>query len=408
MGKKILITGASIAGPAVAWWLSRRGMDVTVVERSPAFRDGGQTVDIRGASRTVMQRMGLEDRARARSTHEVAWAWVDEKDRERARFDVAKFGGEGPVADLEILRGELAKLIVEDSRQHAEYRYNDSIASISEGPDAVRVRFASGEERSFDLVVVAEGVVSSTRKMLWGDAVQRRPFDVYTAYFTIPKGEDDDDVARWYNAPGGLGVFVRPDNLGTTRAALNMVQRPNGLEKRPVAEQKAVLAERFAHLGWKTPRVLAGMREADDFYLEAIGQVRIDRWSRGRVVLVGDAAYCASPLSGMGTALALVGAYVLAGEIARNPDHAAAFAAYERIIRPYAENAQNVPSLAPRFGQPKTRLGIAFQGLFLRLLTVRALSWVSSKLLTTPANQIDLPDYGLDFEFAERAEARPA
>lgn len=403
MKRDVLITGASIAGPALAWWLDRHGMAVTVVERAPKFRDGGQNIDVRGAGRTVVQRMGLEDAIRERTTHEEAVTFVDERNKVRARIGAEQFGGNGPVAELEILRGELARVLIDHSRDSAEYVFGDRIAALHDRGDKVEVRLEHGGEREFDLVIVAEGIGSSTRAMAFGGEVERVPLDLYTAYFTIPRGENDGNVSRWFNAPGGRSVFLRPDNLGTTRAALSLQEKPRGYEKLPQDQQKALLKERFADAGWETPRVLAALDEVKDFYFEAIGQVKMKRWSRGRVALVGDAAYCASPISGMGTSLALVGAYVLAGELSRSADHAAAFAAYERIMRPYVDQAQDVPRAGPRIAHPRTRTGIALQQAVLSLATRPGFRRIAGKVLSPPSDRIDLPDYGQSASVASSA-----
>jgi 2-polyprenyl-6-methoxyphenol hydroxylase-like FAD-dependent oxidoreductase len=394
MKRDVLVTGASIAGTTLAYWLSRFGMNVTVVERAPAFREGGQNIDIRGAGRTVVQRMGLLEAVRARTTGEEAIAFVDEENRVRAKIEAAQFGDNGPTAELEILRGELARLLLEHSRGDAEYVFGDRIAGLDDQGDAVEVKFERGGSRRFDIVIAAEGIGSSTRALVFGGAFRRVPLDLYMAYFTIARAQGDGKVARWFNAPGGRGVFLRPDNVGTTRALLTLQQAPAGYEDLPVEAQKAMLKERFADAGWETPRALAALDDAKDFYFEAIGQVKMDRWSKGRVALVGDAAHCASPISGMGTSLALVGAYVLSGELARHDHPAVAFAAYERIMRPYVEQAQDVPRLGPRIAQPQTRAGIALQQAALSLTTKPPFTWIARKLFSPPADKIDLPDYG--------------
>jgi len=403
MKRHVLITGASIAGPALAWWLRRHGMAVTVVERAPKFRDGGQTIDVRGAGRTVVQRMGLEGAIRERTTHEEAVVFVDERNHVRARIGAEQFGGNGLVAEIEILRGELARLLIDHSRDSVDYVFGDRIAALHDRGDKVEVRFEHGDQREFDLVIGAEGIGSSTRAMVFGGEVERVPLDLYTAYFTIPRGERDGNVARWFNAPGGRSVFLRPDNLGTTRAGLSLQEKPRGYEKLSQDEQKALLKEKFADAGWETPRILAALDEVKDFYFEAIGQVRMKRWSKGRVALVGDAAYCASPISGMGTSLALVGAYVLAGELSRSDDHAEAFAAYERIMRPYVTQAQDVPRAGPRIAHPRTRIGIALQRAALSFATKPAFSRIAGKLLSPPSDAIDLPDYGQSAPIASPA-----
>lgn len=391
--RSILVTGASVAGPTLAYWLARQGMAVTVVERAPEFRDGGQTIDVRGAGKVVAQRMGLESAIRARSTHEDGIRFVDEQDRTRAEIGIGAFDGNGPVAELEILRGELARLLIEHGRSTVEYRFGDSIAALEDLPHGVKVRFAQGGEEMFDLVIAAEGVGSPTRKLVFGDEVRRRSFDLYTAYFTIPRAPGDARQMRWFNAPGGLSVCVRPDNLGTSRALLSFQAAANGYEKLPPARQKTLLKEKFAGLKWETPRILAALDDAPDLYLDQISQVKMARWSKGRIALVGDAAYCASPISGMGTSLGMCGAYVLAGELGRHDDHAQAFAAYESIMRPYVDQAQDVPLFAPRLASPHSRAGIALGHALLRMSNVPIVKSLLARFLTPKADALALPDY---------------
>ncbi|MFK8257529.1 FAD-dependent monooxygenase [Erwinia sp. AnSW2-5] len=391
--RKILVTGASIAGPAVAYWLARQGMEVVVIERAPEFRDGGQTIDVRGAGRTVVQRMGLEEAIRANDTGEDGIAFVDENNETRAEIGVDAYAGEGPIAELEILRGEFGRLLIEHSQDKVTYRFGDSIEAIEDDGRQVHVRFAQGSTETFDWVIAAEGIGSHSRNIVFGDEVKRRNLDLYTAYFTLPRGPTDGNVMRWFNAPGGLCVCLRPDNLGTTRALMSFQQPPSGYEKLSLDEQKAMLKEKFGHLGWEVPRVLSALDDTPDLYLESIGQVKMDRWSKGRVVLVGDAAYCASPISGMGTSLALCGAYVLAGELGRHADHADAFAAYEKIMRPFVDQAQSVPKFAPRLASPHSRIGISIGYAVLRMASAPGFKTLLKPLLSPKADAIELPHY---------------
>ncbi|WP_248743565.1 MULTISPECIES: FAD-dependent monooxygenase [unclassified Pseudomonas] len=391
--KKVLVTGASIAGPALAYWLSRQGMDVTVVERAPAFRDGGQTIDVRGAGREVVRRMGLEDLIRANTTQEQGIAFVDQNNRTKAFLGVDAFDGEGPIAELEILRGELAKLLIRPSQDRVLYRFGDSVEAMEDDGEQVHVRFEQGREQVYDLVIVAEGIGSATRNRVFGNEVQRRPLNLYTAYFTVPRQPSDGQVMRWHNLPGGRCVCLRPDNLGTTRAFLSFQQAPCGYEKLAQDEQKSLLRQIFADAGWETPRVLAALEDATDLYLDAVGQVKMSRWSKGRIALVGDAAYCASPISGMGTSLGLCGAYVLAGELGRHADHTLAFAAYEKRMRPFVAQAQSVPGFAPRLASPHSRLGIALGHAVLRLAIAPGFKALFGKVLSPKADAIMLPDY---------------
>ncbi|GLZ78298.1 FAD-binding monooxygenase [Actinorhabdospora filicis] len=396
MSRHVLISGASIAGPALAHWLHHHGMTATVIERAPRLRLGGQTVDLRGAGRTVIERMGLEPAARARTTHEAGLHFVDGRNHVRASFGSESLNGDGFVTELELLRGELADLLYQHTRDTTEYIFGDEITGLSDSGDGVDVTFRRGAGRRFDLVVLAEGFRSRTRDLVFADIARTRSFGLYTAYFTIPRAETDGNWARWYNAPGRRVVLLRPDNLGTTRASLSFLHPQGGLDRQPLSAQHEFLRGHYADAGWETPRVLDAMGDSDDFYFESIGQMRLDRWSRGRIAALGDAAYCASPLSGMGTSLALVGAYVLAGELARHPDHREAFDAYEAIMRPYVEQAQNVSALAPRLAAPKTRTGIRLLHTAARVAANPRIGRLTTRFTNPPADAIDLPSYGVD------------
>lgn len=395
MARKILITGASVAGPALAFWLARAGDDVTVLERAPAFRDGGQNIDVRGAGREVLVRMGLEKTVKANGTGERGIRFVKADDTTAAAFDQAEFGADGPTAELEILRGDLARILVEASEgQGAAYRYGDHVAGFEQSSGGVEVTFAEGGRERFDAVIAAEGVASSTRTLLLGRDAKREPIGLYMAYFTIPKGRGDDDRARWYAAPGGRSLLLRPDRYGTTRAVLVLRIDPCGLEDLNADDQRAALAERFADAGWEAARVLDGMREAKDFYFETVGQVHLDRWSVGRVALVGDAAWATGPITGMGTSLGLIGGYVLAGELSQTRAIPEAFAAYERVMRPIAEKGQDYPKFGPRFLQPSTRFGIMVQHAVLRAAASTPVRALTSRFFAGGDDRPSLPDYG--------------
>ncbi|MCE4226656.1 FAD-binding monooxygenase [Methylobacterium sp. C25] len=397
MARRILITGASVAGPALAFWLARAGDEVTVLERAPAFRDGGQNIDIRGVGRTVLRRMGLEQVVKEQGTGETGIRFVDERDKTCAQFDQAEFGVDGPTAELEILRGDLARILVEASRREgATYRYGDHITEFEQQGGGVGVTLFGGTRERFDAVIAAEGIGSSTRKLLLGRDHDREPIGLYMAYFTIPRGHGDGDVARWYAAPGGRSVLLRPDRYGTTRVVMTLREAPCGYEDLPLEEQREVMIHHFADAGWETPRVLEGLRAAEDFYFETVGQVHIDRWSEGRIALTGDAAWATGPITGMGTSLGLIGAYVLAGEMSRTRDMPNAFAAYERVMRPIVQKGQDYPKFGPRLLQPSTRFGIAFQHTVLAFAATPAVRSVAGKLFAGDENGPDLPDYNLD------------
>lgn len=358
MSRRILVSGASIAGNTAAWWLGRLGDDVTVVERAPKFRDGGQNIDVRGVGCEVLRRMGLEQAALDRGTGEEGTTWIDEEGEVVAEFVTDELEGDGPTAEMEILRGDLARLLHDSAREHAMFRFGDSIKRIDDVGNGAVVTFASGAIETYDLVIVAEGVGSSTRELVFPGENDPRWMDLTIAYFTIARTPDDNRMWRWYNATRGRSISLRPDSHGTTRANLTIQQAPNGEHQWDTDRQKAYMRERFADAGWQAERVLAGMDETNDFYFDVLRQVRMKRWSKGRVVLTGDAAWCATPLAGIGTTLAVTGAYVLAGELHRSDDVGAALKAYDAAMRPMVEDAQGVPKIGPRLMHPRSRLGI--------------------------------------------------
>ncbi|MFD0758657.1 FAD-dependent monooxygenase [Arthrobacter ulcerisalmonis] len=297
-----------------------------------------------------------------------------------------RFGG--ATAELEILRGDLAEILVSRSQPNTEYRFGDRIASIREEADGVTVGFDNAPDERFDLVVAADGIGSSTRQLVFGNEADIRSLGLEITYATIPRTAADDDWWRWYNAPGGRSITLRPDSQGTIRAALNLITDKNrqdvGADRRTPAQQRARLRAQFGDAGWEAQRILAGIDDADDLYFESIGQVHAPRWSSGRVALLGDAAYCASPVSGMGTSLALTGAYVLAGELAAHRHHRDAFAGYERIMRPYVAQAQQLPPGTPRAANPQSRLGIAAFGVALKVAATPFIGRLGDRFFTLP------------------------
>ncbi|WJH38511.1 FAD-dependent monooxygenase (plasmid) [Aliirhizobium terrae] len=396
MSKKVLITGASVAGCTAAWWLGRTNrFDVTVVEKHPEFRDGGQNIDIRGAGREVLRKMGLEEKALRAGTKETGTAWVNEDGGVIAEIDTAELGTDGPTAEMEILRGDLARILYEDTRQQAMFRFGDTIAAMDERADGVAVTFDSGATGNFDIVVIAEGVGSQTREMVFPGDNDPYPLDMTLAYFTIPSEAHDDRRWRWYHTTEGRGVSLRPDQHGTARAMLSVQKEPEGEQDWPRDKQMAWLQERFGDVGWESRRVLSGMLDTDDFYFDVLRQVRMPKWSKGRVVLCGDAAWCVTPLGGIGATLAVVGGYVLAGELARSEHHGEALARYEGHLRPFVEKAQNIKKIVPRIANPHSRFGLAFMHATVKLAAAPVVKDLMARFLANRSDDIDLPDYEL-------------
>ncbi|MDI9894699.1 FAD-dependent monooxygenase [Rhodococcus sp. IEGM 1381] len=393
MTSRVLVTGASIAGPTVAFWLDKAGYDVTVVERAPHLRHGGQNIDVRGSGREVLRRMGLDATLLANGTTEKGTRFVDENDATIAAFPVGDGSHDGPTAELEILRGEFARILVESAGPRTEYRYGDSVVGVAQDADGVDVTFASNASQRFDLVLFADGIRSSSRELAFPAEAETTPVGLYTAYGVLPKGPSDDGWWRWCNAPGSRVANIRPDNLGTTRFSLSWVSDDGGYEGASTEQVITALRAKFADVGWEVPRILNSLGPDSELYVDYLAQVKAPRWSNGRIGMLGDAAWCATPVSGMGTTLSVTGAYVLAGELARAEDHRAGFEAFETRMRPFVEQAQKLPPGVPRIAHPKTAAGVAaFRGV-LRLAGSKPVQAVTSKFLGPDAATLELPNY---------------
>ncbi|MFF0369368.1 FAD-dependent monooxygenase [Micromonospora sp. NPDC005087] len=394
--RTVLISGAGVAGPALAFWLRRNGFAVTVVERATGLRPGGQAVDVRGTAREVVDRMGLTARIRAECVREQGMAGVDARGRTRYRMPVHAFGGEGIVADIEIERGDLARLLYEETRADVEYIFDDSIETLTQTGDGVRLTFARSAPRTVGLVVGADGSHSRTRALAFGpESAYVRPLGAYLAYFTTPY-RNETGWFELHNAPGGRVVGTRPTRHGTTSALFSFVSPPLDLDRRDRNAQQRLLTERFADVGWRTGELLAAMPDAPDFYFDSYGQVRMDTWSTGRVALLGDAAWCPSPLTGQGTSLSLVGAYVLAGELAAaRGDHVIAYRRYEETLRAHVARGQDLPGGGVSGFLPATRTAIRLRDASMRAMTSRPLRALTTRLVFSRADGLTLPEYAV-------------
>lgn len=410
---RILISGGGIAGNAVALQLLRAGIRPTVIERAAAPRPGGQAVDLRGPSQIVAERMGLMPGIRRYQLDERGMVYVDSSGREAARMPAELFGGRGAVAELEITRGDLNQVLLdavaaETARRGApgiDYRYGEQIHTLCEHADSVSVEFASGTTEEFDLVIGADGLHSTTRRLAFGPEEQFSTYlGGYTSYFTMPTPAEVRP--HWITVqllPGGTFLGFRPDADPTTTKAMISIRRPaDPALRRDTAAQKRLLREGLAAGGRLIAEVDAAMDRAEDFYFDELARIAMPRWTTERIALVGDAGYCGSPLSGQGTAMALVGAYVLVGEIVRTPYRpAAALARYGEVLRPFVERAQQLPPGGVKAMTPRTRAGIRASLALVRLTTSRITQPLMTRMLSGTEDYA-LPDYSTELSTTEQ------
>lgn len=351
----ILICGASIAGPALAWWLHRFGMNVTIVEKSPAPRPGGHAIDIRGAALNVVRVMGLEEQVRQQRTRMKGVSKLDAAGNEVWRSEEMTIsGGSFDKQAVEILRDDLSNILTGALSRDVELIYGDTVETLDDDGNSVTATFASGSKREFDAVIGADGLGSAMRKLVFGpDSAFLHPFGVVLAPYSAPNDIGLEDWQLTYNSgQDSCMIYTAPGNR-SLRVCFGF---PASYDEIPAdrAMQIALVRERCGHMGWEVPRLLASLEDAPDFYLGPIAQVKMQSWHKGRLALVGDAAYCPSPFTGQGTSLAIVGAFVLASELSRCADHPeTAFTATEARMHPFIAKNHAIANLSrdPRFGE---------------------------------------------------------
>jgi len=394
MNRSVLVSGGGVAGLALAHRLAARGDVVTVVEQAAAPRAGGYKVDVRGAALQVLDRMGLLEEARSLRTEVRAGTVVDARGRRAASMDGDTFGGRVH-DDVELLRGDLHRLLREGAAE-AEHVYGDSIQSLADTGDGVEVELASGRTGRYDVVVGADGLRSRTRNLVLGPD-ERHVVDLgyYVAVATVPNrlGLDREEVT--YVGPGRTALVYATAREEGARAMFLWSSGPLGHRDLGRADRERLLADAYAGEGWEVPGLLADVPASPDLLFDSLSQVRAERWSAGRTVLLGDAAYCASAASGQGTSLALVGAYVLAAALDTHDDPAGAFAAYERRMRPFvAANQALGPANIKRMvvgTRGQVRASLAMLRVMDRLPGKDRMMAAMTAPIHRAANAVDLP-----------------
>ncbi|MEU9374206.1 FAD-dependent monooxygenase [Streptomyces sp. NPDC048255] len=356
----VLISGGGIAGPVLAYWLHRHGFRTTVVERAPGPRPGGQAVDVRGVALDVVERMGLLEQARRVRTRMRGMSVLDPEGHEIDRSTEATFSsGRLDSDDIELLREDLVRIVYERTHADVEYLFGDSVTALHEDETGVHVDFGHGASRTFDLVIGADGLHSTVRSLAFGP--EERFAQHLGSYLSVFSADNFLALDHWQvwlrDGDAGFGIMPVRDNT-ELRIAFGFESGPLSDDLRGNGALRRLVADKLASLRWEGARLAEAARDAPDFYCDAMAQIRMDHWSRGRVALLGDAGYCPSPLSGQGTSLALVGAYVLADCLAQaHGDHGAAFSRYERRMRPFVSLNQALATENP--GGPASEASVA-------------------------------------------------
>lgn len=385
---RVLVSGASVAGPALAYWLGRHGFSPTVVEIAPAPRTGGYAVDFRGpAHLTVLDRMGVLDDLRALETGGRAYTFVDGAGRRLLHLPAEFAGG-----DVEVLRADLSHVLREHGRDRAEYVFGNSVTAMTETPRGVDVEFEHGPPRTFDLVIGADGIHSGIRRLAFGP---EREFVRHLGYciagWEVANHLGVTRESRLHNTPG-RAVGIESDHRDPAAASATAVfaSPEPAYDRRDPAQQKRLVADAVAGVGWEAPVLVDQLWDAPDLYFDSISRVDVPSWSRGRVALLGDAA-CGATVGGMGAGTAVVAAYVLAGELAAaDGDHRTAFPRYEQRLRAYARRAQKGGDRTGHFLAPRTRLGAVLRN---RLLGNRFLLAAMLREGRKVSSTVELPDY---------------
>jgi 2-polyprenyl-6-methoxyphenol hydroxylase-like FAD-dependent oxidoreductase len=428
---KILICGGGLAGNALAFWLTQQDHAVTVLERFPTLRTTGLQIDIRGHGVEVLKRMGLDSAFRAKAIEEQGLGFVNSAGAPKAYFPANRSGEgvQGFTTEYEIMRGDLCRLMHDPIAERARYMFGKTVQSYEQKDKIVQVLYSDGETETFDLLVGADGLWSHTRRMMLGlntpDPVTF--LGAYGAYFTAPVPQQQGEAYNGtvYIAPGRRVLFTRRHRADQIQVYMFLVATSSLLQsvrKNDVAAEKAAFVTAYRGAGWKAEQLVEWMQAAEDFYCERLSTVDMPSWSDGRVVLLGDAAYSPSAMTGMGTTSAIVGAYVLAGEIGKACQNQnahssteasnavpSALKAYEDKMRPFMQQVQ--AGITPESGWwtrlPSSKWGIALLHFLLGLAAWLRLDAFARLLSREEVVGWALPEYeGMDLRREGRVEGK--
>jgi 2-polyprenyl-6-methoxyphenol hydroxylase-like FAD-dependent oxidoreductase len=390
----VLISGIGIAGPTLAYWLAEHGFESTLVERAPQLRGSGYVIDFWGAGYDIAERMGLVPDLRSAGYRVQEVRFVDSHGRRVGGFDANVFGSVTNGRYVSVARSDLAKVLYRKIEKRCEVMFGDAIADIGQDDRCVKVGFQKARPRRFDLVVGADGLHSVVRKLVFPPEGRFEKFLGYTAAAFEVKGyrPRDEAVYLCYATPGKLVARFAMRDDRTVFLLVFATDPPIEIDPLDTQSHKEVLNAQFGREGWECPLILAALDGCDDVYFDRVSQIRINAWSRNRIALVGDAAFCPSLLAGQGAALAMTAAYVLARELDKGKeDPETGLQHYEHFLRSFVMGKQDAAEQFARSFAPQTRFGLAFRNLITKALAVRFVAKLA--LGRSVPDPIDVPDY---------------
>lgn len=391
--KNILISGAGIAGTSLAFWLKKFGFIPTIIEISPSIRESGYAIDFMGAGFDVAEKMDIVGELENVDLNISKLSLVDENNIEKGSMNYQKIKKFMNNRALTLLRSDLAKVIYNNLDKEIEIIFGDTITKIEQDDEKVITTFKNGTSRTFDLLVGADGLHSNVRNLIFGlESHYEKYLGYYTCSFTIENLSYDGRAFSMYNVPNKqVAIYSSIENRTTT---LFVFASPEKLkyEHHDIEKQKQILKNEFMNIGWKCKELLSDIEKTKDFYFDAVSQIKMQNWSKGRITLIGDACDCPSLLSGKGSTLAMVGSYILAGELKEaKGNYEIAFNNYEKILKPFMDKKQKSAQAFAKSFVPKSNFGIWIRNNTFKLMS---LPFVSNIVLNQfKDNGLKLKDY---------------
>ena len=408
MALNILICGGGCAGPSLAFWLARAGHRVTIVERFPVLRAHGAQIDLRAQGIQVAKRMGLIEEITRKCVDEDGLAWVDRNGTVRAKLLANKTGkgAQSLTSEFEIMREDFVRILYDATKDSVEYVFGMTVEDFEQDDSSVIVHFSNGKTGTYDMLVGADGQGSRIRKAILPPEVDPiKHLGMYVSHWRVPTVGSIDKLGKGCLAPGGRLLMTRTHSPVESQAFFLLRDDSEDLRsmsKASLEKQKEFWSSRFKDVGWISARLIEGMQTSEYFYSQEVVQVRTDTWYKDRVVLLADAAHCPSPMTGMGTTSALVGAYVLAGEITANSENLGeAFANYDKTLRPFINELQQLPSWLFPIVIPKTQLGINIWLFFIGWITFLRIPELFYRFSKEEKGGWKLPQYPLLDQISE-------